>query len=217
MKAEGSKENKWIQGGMSFLLLLFIISSAVVITLYFRPLYYWDMDGLDIPARAGMERQTVKENYDVLVDYNLLWHRGELELPDFSMSEEGRIHFQEVKGIFDFFQIAWLVSLAGLVIYWIRRRHFFGAAYLRWAGRSALGITGALGLLALIGWERVFVLFHQVFFRNDFWIFDASTDPVITILPDTFFLHGALLMVGLVLLGGLLCLILGRRKDNLLK
>lgn len=200
---------------MSLLLLLFIISSAVVITLYFRPLYYWDMDGLDIPARAGMERQTVKENYDVLVDYNLLWHWEELELPDFSMSEEGRIHFREVKGIFDFFQIAWLVSLAGLVIYWIRRRYFFGAAYLRWAGRAALGITGALGLLALIGWERVFVLFHQVFFRNDFWIFDASTDPVITILPDTFFLHGALLMVGLVLLGGLLCLILGRRKDNL--
>lgn len=217
MKAEGGKKDKWIQGGMSLLLLLFLISSAVVITLYFRPLYYWDMDGLDIPARAGMERQTVKENYDVLVDYNLLWHRGELELPDFSMSEEGRIHFREVKGIFDFFQIAWLISLAGLAIYWLCRRHFCGAAYVRWAGFGALGITGALSLLALIGWERVFVLFHQVFFRNDFWIFDASTDPVITILPDTFFLHGALLMVGLVLLGGILCLLLGRRKVNLLK
>ena len=45
-------------------------------------------------------------------------------------------------------------------------------------------------------------------FRNDFWIFDWRTDPVILILPDTFFLHCAVLIFALVFLFSIVMLIL---------
>ena len=41
---------------------------------------------------------------------------------------------------------------------------------------------------------------HRIFFRNDYWIFDAETDPVIRMLPEEFFLHCGLLIILLVLL-----------------
>jgi integral membrane protein (TIGR01906 family) len=43
-------------------------------------------------------------------------------------------------------------------------------------------------------------------FRNDYWIFDEATDPVIMILPDAFFLHCAVMIILLILIGSLLCM-----------
>ena len=40
---------------------------------------------------------------------------------------------------------------------------------------------------------------HHLLFKNDFWLFDPSTDPVIRILPDQVFLHlGAAIMILMV-------------------
>ncbi|MHB8131340.1 MAG: lipoprotein intramolecular transacylase Lit, partial [Mobilitalea sp.] len=43
--------------------------------------------------------------------------------------------------------------------------------------------------------------------KNDYWLFDPSTDPVITILPDTFFLHCALLIILIVLVFSIIFLV----------
>ena len=198
----------------ALVLFLFILSSGVMLALHFRPLYYRDIQTLRIEEKSGLSREQIKANYDALIDYNLLWNRQPLELPDFSMSEEGRIHFQEVKVIFDLFQILFFVSLSLMILIRWKAKCLRGRAYVRICGFICIGVVGALGLFALIGWDKLFVAFHHVFFRNDYWIFDAATDPVITILPDTFFLHEALLILGCVLAGGIVCLIwgFGRKK-----
>lgn len=41
--------------------------------------------------------------------------------------------------------------------------------------------------MTAVNWEAVFIMFHKIMFRNDYWLFDEALDPVITILPDTFF------------------------------
>ncbi|MBZ4292101.1 TIGR01906 family membrane protein, partial [Streptococcus pneumoniae] len=46
----------------------------------------------------------------------------------------------------------------------------------------------------LIGFDQFFTLFHQILFvGDDTWLFDPAKDPVIMILPETFFLHAFLL------------------------
>ena len=40
-------------------LVLFIISAAVVFTLNFRPLYYFDVDHLNITAMSGLPREEI--------------------------------------------------------------------------------------------------------------------------------------------------------------
>ena len=55
-----------------------------------------------------------------------------------------------------------------------------------------------------------FVLFHKILFRNDYWIFDPACDPVITILPDAYFLHAAALILLCVLAASLFSLLLFR-------
>ena len=70
-------------------------------------------------------------------------------------------------------------------------------------GIISVGIPASLGLLITANWEWVFITFHKLVFQNDYWLFDPYTDPVITILPDEFFMHCAALIMLLVLVGSL--------------
>ena len=48
-----------------------------------------------------------------------------------------------------------------------------------------------------------FVLFHELVFSNDYWIFYYDLDPIILYLPEDFFMLCAMLIVLLVLLSAL--------------
>ena len=193
---------------LSLALVLFIISAAVVVTLNFRPLYYFDIDFLDIPAYSGMSREVIVENYDALIRYNSIFGPKTLEFPSLAMSESGRIHFEEVKAVFHFFEITAIVSglLSSLGIAYRAKKKNPG--YLLLAGILTVGIPAVLAAFIAMNWDKVFILFHQIVFHNDYWIFDPATDPVIMILPDTFFMHCALLILGLIVLGSAVCFIL---------
>ena len=69
-------------------------------------------------------------------------------------------------------------------------------------------------LIWAAGWDRAFVAFHELAFSNDYWIFDEAFDPVITILPDAFFLHCALLMAAVLILLCAVCFLAGRHLCN---
>lgn len=202
---------------LALVLVLFITSAAVVITLNFRPLYYWDIDLLNIVESSGYSREEIVQNYNVLIDYNSIFGPKELNFPTLAMSETGRIHFEEVKNVFIFFEITAMItgifSLAGILY----RHYRKNAGYLLLAGILTVGIPAVLAVLIALNWDRVFVLFHKIVFNNDYWIFDAATDPVITILPDTFFMHCALLILALVVLGSVICLLLYRHSKKKVK
>lgn len=66
-----------------------------------------------------------------------------------------------------------------------------------WKGRLAkvyewtLGVTvlmfGVLGIAISMNFSRCFTIFHEIFFDNDLWLFDARTDYMIRMLPEGFF------------------------------
>ena len=91
--------------GTGFLGFLFCLSLSVVLILNFRPLYVYEMKSENLASVSSMTEEEILEEYDALIRYNSLFYRGELTFPSLPMSEEGRIHFEEVKGIFDGIQI----------------------------------------------------------------------------------------------------------------
>lgn len=196
---------------------LFILSAAVTLILHFRPLYFFDVAHLGIPALSGLPEDEIAANYNALIDYNSLFGPAELHFPTLAMSETGRIHFAEVKRVFLFFEVTCAVSAVLLAAGAVYRHFRKNPGWLLLAGVLTVGLPALAGSLIALNWDRVFVLFHQIVFRNDYWIFDAATDPVITILPDTFFLHCAVGILLLVVLGSAVCFaayFLSRRKEN---
>lgn len=202
-----------IHTALALILTLTIISVSVVFTLAFRPLYYLDISALNIPEESGYSEEEIRENYDVLVDYNMSFGGGRLEFPSLAMSEPGRIHFEEVRDIFNLFKYmaiaGVIVSIAG-ILFCIRRKEY---KFLKLTSILAVALPTVLGTLVALNWDWAFVAFHHLAFNNDYWIFDPATDPVITILPDTFFLHCALMILGCVVLGSVICGLAYRSKS----
>ena len=178
-----------------------VISASVTITLFDRGAYERLQHKLGLSELTGINEEELLENYNALIDYNSVFFTGPLEFPTFTMSESGRIHFEEVKTIFSAFQIAMFVSAAFAALFSVllikkRRRRFLALG-----GILTLAIPAAVvAVMAAVGWDRFFVLFHEVFFDNDFWVFDEFTDPVILILPDAFFYNCLIRIVSMIVI-----------------
>lgn len=52
----------------------------------------------------------------------------------------------------------------------------------------------------IIDFSKVFIIFHKIFFRNNYWVFDEKMDPIINALPeDLFMIYGAVIL-GIVII-----------------
>ena len=190
---------------LSLILTLALISLAVVLTLACKPLYYLDIHALHIPETTGYTISEIKANYDAVIDYSLSFGNAPLKFPTFPMSEDGRIHFEEVKNIFNLFKymsiFGTLAAAAGI----LRQRRKQSYGYLKLTAILTVALPAVLGTTVALNWDWAFVTFHELAFNNDYWLFDPATDPVINILPDAYFLHCAVMILVLVILGSIIC------------
>ncbi len=179
-------------------LMIAAICASVLIVLNFTPLYVIAVDIFEIARYSGYKEDAIIENYRALIAYNQIFGPEKLEFDGLAMSNEGRIHFEEVKEIFVFFQIVALVVIPfGLIVTITKvRRGRWG--FLKLAGLITIIFPIVLGGAIGLNWEWAFVTFHEIAFDNDYWIFNPITDPVINILPEDFFMLSATMIVLLI-------------------
>jgi len=203
----------------ALLIAILVISASVTFTLFDKGAYERMVARENLPQSAGMSEAEILANYRALIDYNSIFFTGPLLFPTLPMSDAGRTHFEEVKTIFSVFQIALLVSAALTALIFIavmlRKRQFrfsYIASFIKLGGIAALVIPAAVvSIVAIVGWDRFFALFHQLFFNNEFWVFDYRTDPVILILPDAWFLNCLVRIVLGVVISSVILIVAGRK------
>lgn len=184
---------------------VFILCIATVITLNSGLLYEADVKKYDIEETTSLSHDEIMANYKAMIDYNNLGGPSELKFPTFSMSDGGRIHFKEVKHIFNIMEYAAIIcgiATAFFIIFYIRKKMY---GYFLWSGIITVALPIAAGIYALVAWDSLFVTFHRLLFNNDYWIFDAAADPVITILPDGYFLHCLIMIIVIAFVLAALC------------
>lgn len=175
----------------------FLISS-VYFTLLFKPLYYMDIGILHIENSSGLNKSELKSNYDYVITYITQNTNEEFNLPTLPSSIHGKIHFKEVKVIFDKLKImlfsSLLISTIGILVNKKRKT----IRYLLTSSISLIVIPLLLLIPFLVNFDKSFTTFHHIFFNNDYWLFDIKSDPIITILPQSFFFHCAILIIFLI-------------------
>ena len=190
----------WLtNGAIGVLFLIFFISLGLTIAIYFRPFYYIGMDR--ISEETGAPVEMIKENYDALIDWCSPFCTEELDFPSLPESASGVSHFVEVKVIFNIFFVMLFVTplfLAGLIFMQHNRE---SSSWMLASPIIVCVLPLLIGAACAIDFNRIFVLFHQLVFNNDDWLFSPYEDPIILFLPERFFMQCALIIVGTVLVG----------------
>lgn len=191
----------------TFFILSFTFSFIILsvnLTLLFKPLYYMDIDVLKIEESSNLNKKELKTNYNYVISYLTQNKNEEFNLPTLPSSNNGKIHFKEVKIIFDnlkimlFFSI--LISIIGILI---NKRHKT-IKYLLTSSIFLIIVPIMLLIPFLVNFDKSFTTFHHIFFKNNYWLFDINYDPIITILPQTFFFHCAILIIFLITISSIL-------------
>jgi len=180
-----------------------IISAIIKFTVGFKQLYYFDIDYLNIPILSGLSKEEIKNNYDYMIDYNLDKESREFELPSIKSSENGKIHFEEVRNIFQvlnkIFNISLIFSIIILIINILNKN----IEFFKTTSKTLIVIPLILMVPIILNFDGSFILFHKLMFNNDYWIFDPTLDPVINILPEEFFFHAGMMILILIIIASL--------------
>lgn len=174
------------------------ITLSVYFTLLFKPLYYIDINVLNIEQSTTLNKNELKANYDYVITYLIQNKTEEFNLPTLPSSEHGKIHFKEVKIIFDKLKVILLCSVIISIIGIIINKRYKKTKYLLTSSIFLIILPVLLLIPFLIDFDKSFTTFHHIFFNNDYWLFDVDLDPIITILPQTFFFHCAILIIVLI-------------------
>ena len=197
----------------SIFISLFFITSSVKLTVMFKPLYYFDINYLNIAGSSGFPVENIKEDYNYLIKYISSHNKDEFKIPNLPSSKEGAVHFEEVKDIF--IKIDYLFIISGIItitaIYFGIKSKIYTP--FKYSSIILISIPILLLLTFLINFDKVFVIFHKIFFRNDYWIFDEVKDPVITMLPQDFFMHCGILINLLIIVFSFISHMLYRKNQ----
>lgn len=196
---------------ISLVITLLSISFWSVCVLYFRPLYHWAVSLFHLESSSGFSKDKILANYNALIDYNVPWVKGKLSLPSLPQSQNAIQHFAEVKDIFNLLIFMIPVTLVLLLLYLLVRKSKGDLHFLKTASITMIVAPLILGSGFVINFEKTFTLFHKLFFDNDYWLFDANTDPIITILPEGFFMMCGIVIIMMQFLTSLGCYVAYRR------
>lgn len=186
---------EWV-GAIWFFLAL--VSTIVLIVLNCTPIYQYVINKYQLSLITGLSAEKLMLNYKSIISYLQRPSGGYLELPDFIMSEAGMIHFADVKNIFLALYIIVLLFIVALGIFIVMKHQHKDKCILSIFNQGAnlvFIVFGVLICLITFNFSNTFTMFHKIFFRNDYWVFDYRTDPVILALPEQLFMLLSIIII----------------------
>lgn len=165
------------------------LSLAVTVIIFVSPAIYRQcINWFNLTTIAGLSSEDLMRNYHALLDYLTNPFTTDMLLSHFSSSPGGLQHFEEVKHLMlaNFVMSGVGVLVSGWLWWRIRKQRHH--VWLSMSLKLASWLPAFLLCMVIVAFEQLFILFHHVFFRNDLWLFNPLTDPIITVLPQELFM-----------------------------
>jgi len=177
---------------------VFILTAVIALTILAVPLYRFSLNFLNFPEQVGMSVNQIMENYYAVLKYLHFPWLDTLVLPDFPVSASGAFHFYEVKLLFYVNYGLLALSSVGSVFYLRKLQKERTFWKLVNPFKIAIFVPFVLLLILALDFNWMFVMFHEILFNNDAWLFNAATDPIIRVLPQEFFMYCFILAFTLI-------------------
>lgn len=196
-----------------------IISIAVLSVLNTTVVYRYAIYKYELEKYTLLPKDILMDNYKRVISYVQNPFNKELVLNTIPMSNFGKIHFFEVKRIFIALYIMSIIFIIIMIFKIITNKNKGLGKKLIENLNNSVNIMAlifvSVSIMAMIDFDKAFYYFHKMFFRNDYWIFDSTTDPIINALPEEFFAIELILIICLLLIFTLVIKILHLKNKKL--
>ena len=81
------------------------------------------------------------------------------------------------------------------------------ARYYLFGGIVTLIIVLAVGLFSLVGFDSLFLKFHQISFRNDLWQLNQNTDFLLMMFPQGFWFYATVWVTTVTVIGAVIAVV----------
>lgn len=209
----------------SICLMIVLLFTSVEAAVYWIPGYFQkEYAKYNVTEAVSMNMEDLLDVTDQMMAY-LKGKRDNLHVPTTMGGVEREFfnareiaHMEDVRGLF-LGGIAMrrgciMIMALCLILLFLLKTKFkntFPRAVLWGSGLFLLG-SAATAFIISTDFNRYFILFHKMFFHNDLWMLDPSTDMLINIVPegffsDTVFLIGSIFFISILFVIGI-CLFL---------
>ena len=194
-------------------LLILIAQSIFIPSFHMMPYFSWHYERREIPQSIGIEKNELMRVTTELLDY-MRGRRDDIYSIYATVQGEYRQFFTEIeiRHMIDVMVLYDIGFTIRNVSFWLLLFIIFAMAFFKQDILITLArccrevVVGFLILLAMlagliaIDFDRAFVIFHLLFFDNDYWILDPSVDLLINMVPQVFFVEISLIIGAMLLL-----------------
>ena len=176
-----------------------LITTNVRITVNEPRLYEYAIDNYGGPQTSGIAREELLRSSGDLRDYfnndaDEIFVRVEKEgQPIRLFTDQETAHLRDVKTLFQGSfrvqeaSVVFVLAYVVVVFIWARESSLRTlATQFLLSGLLSLAVLGAIGTLAVVGFEESFERFHLIAFDNDLWRLDPSQHHLIQMFPEEF-------------------------------
>lgn len=199
------KAIQWILGMIcAFALMITLLITSVESVVYWTPGYFEkEYTKYQVAESVKMELDDLLAVTDEMMAY-LRGSRDNLHVdtvvdgqPREFFNEREIAHMEDVRGLFlkaIAIRRVCLLLMAGSIFGLFLLKAEVGRVLPQ---QLCIGTGVFFGVLALLAgiistdFTKYFIIFHQIFFRNDLWVLDPRTDLLINIVPEPFFVDTA--------------------------
>ena len=179
----------------SLLFILISISGMLFPLIKFDFIYQYNLSIYPIEERTSLSIEKIKNTNIQIKDYFF----SDEEFLDIEIFNDKEIHHMKdvkeiINNLFLFGKISSLVlALITYFIIYNYKLHF----YLIFKYSSIIFIILILlfSLLSLISFNQIFILFHEIAFRNDLWLLNINEDYLLMMFPESFFRDSAIFLL----------------------
>ena len=194
---------------------LFLVTGSVAWEVNDPGLYSYGFDKYGISSRTGITDADLRlvgaelRNY-FNSDSEPLVVRSRIYGVDREVFNQREVaHLRDVKRLIQGVYIAVLLSAAFLAATVAAGFIWYGGTFwhslvrlVMWGGLLTLALVLSVGVFALVGFDSLFLKFHQLSFSNDLWQLNPNTDYLLIMFPQGFWLDATLRVATTAVVGG---------------
>jgi len=212
----------------SLTLILTVFLGVINYCCFDEDFYYKHQQAHNTAKDIGVSEDGLKQMTTILLDY-LQDKRDNIDLSLSVNNQEREVydtrekqHMVDVKDLYQkallVLKFSALIFIVSFLIYLFIKGDFklllnsFNKVFI-----AFIALLLAIGLYALVDFDKFWTNFHQLFFDNDLWLLDPNTELMIRLLPSSFFSALVFRIIYLCLLIFLIIyiiLLLGRKYDK---